>query len=265
VRRLLADGQDVRVLLRRESNNAAVDGLDVERVYGDLHDLDFVARAVKGCTTAYHVAAHVSTLEPTPDLERTIWESNVLGTQHVLRAALHYGLERVVVTGSFSAVGYDLDDPERPGNETMPHYPFGGVLPYGQTKALVELESWKAALEGLDVVVATSCAILGPHDHKPSRMGFTLVECILEKIPFICSRIPAFDEVLQQLAGSRKSDFATESPEELARALKRAASMRPVVVNKTRASKVIAEWIKDIDSIPLVVKKPASGAAPIKA
>ena len=183
VRRLLADGQDVRVLLRRDSNNAAVDGLDLERVYGDLRDLDFVARAVKGCTTAYHVAAHVSTLEPTPELERTIWESNVLGTQHVLRAALHYGLERVVVTGSFSAVGYDLDDPQRPGNETMTHYPFGGVLPYGQTKALVELESWKAALEGLDVVVATSCAILGPHDHKPSRMGFTLVDFAHGKVP----------------------------------------------------------------------------------
>ncbi len=183
VRRLLADGQDVRVILRRESNNAAVDGLDVERVYGDLRDLDFVGRAIKGCATAYHVAAHVSTLEPTPALERTIWESNVLGTQHVLRAALHHGVERVVVTGSFSAVGYDLDDVQRPGNETMTHYPFGGVLPYGQTKALVELECWKAALEGLDVVVATSCAILGPNDHKPSRMGFTLVDFAHGKVP----------------------------------------------------------------------------------
>ncbi|MFN9809744.1 MAG: hydroxymethylglutaryl-CoA reductase, degradative [Deltaproteobacteria bacterium] len=183
VRRLLADGQEVRVLLRRESNNAAVDGLDVERVYGDLRDLDAVARAMKGCTVAYHAAAHVSTLEPTPKLERDIYESNVLGTQHLLRAAMHHGYERVVVTGSFSAVGYDLDEPTRPGNETMTHYPFGGVLPYGQTKALVELECWKAALEGLDVVVATSCAILGPHDHKPSRMGFTLVDFAHGKVP----------------------------------------------------------------------------------
>ncbi|MBX7194364.1 MAG: hydroxymethylglutaryl-CoA reductase, degradative [Sandaracinaceae bacterium] len=183
VRRLLDDGQEVRVLLRRESNNAAVDGLDVERVYGDLRDLDAVARAVKGCTTAYHAAAHVSTLEATPALERALFESNVVGTQNLLRAAAHHGLERVVVTGSFSAVGYDLDDPTRPGNETMAHYPFGGVLPYGQTKALVELECWKAALEGLDVVVATSCAILGPHDHKPSRMGFTLVDFAHGKVP----------------------------------------------------------------------------------
>ena len=183
VRRLLADGQEVRVLLRRESNNAAVDGLDVDRVYGDLRDLDAVARAMKGCTTAYHVAAHVSTLEPTPALEREIYESNVLGTQHLLRAAMHHGYERVVVTGSFSAVGYDLDDSTRPGNETMSHYPFGGALPYGVTKALTEMECWKAALEGLDVVVATSCAILGPHDHKPSRMGFTLVDFAHGKVP----------------------------------------------------------------------------------
>ena len=32
VRRLLADGEEVRVLLRAKSNNAGVDGLPVERV-----------------------------------------------------------------------------------------------------------------------------------------------------------------------------------------------------------------------------------------
>jgi|GEM_PF-19878 len=175
VRRLLQDGKEVRVLLRRNSNNAAIEGLDVERVYGDLRDLDAVVDAMKGCTTAYHTAAHVSTIEASPELEREIFESNVIGTQHVLRAALHHGYERVVVTGSFSSTGYDLDAPSKPASETNPHYPFN-VLPYTQTKTLTEMECWRAALEGLDVVVAVSCAILGPHDHKPSRMGFTLVD-----------------------------------------------------------------------------------------
>ena len=175
VRRLLQDGKEVRVLLRRNSNNAAIEGLDVERVYGDLRDLDAVAEAMKGCTTAYHTAAHVSTIEASPALEREIFESNVIGTQHVLRAAMHHGYERVVVTGSFSSTGYDLDAPSKAASETLPHYPFN-VLPYTQTKTLMEMECWRAALEGLDVVVAVSCAILGPHDHKPSRMGFTLVD-----------------------------------------------------------------------------------------
>jgi nucleoside-diphosphate-sugar epimerase len=41
---------------------------------------------------------------------------------------------------------------------------------------LVEHESLKAALRGLDVVVCTSTAIMGPHDYKPSRMGRVLLD-----------------------------------------------------------------------------------------
>ena len=40
VRRLLRDGQRVRVLLRRAENSEATDGLAVERVFGDVRDLD---------------------------------------------------------------------------------------------------------------------------------------------------------------------------------------------------------------------------------
>src|SRR5690606_13285997 len=35
---LLEEGVEVRVLLRKGSDNSAMDGLDVERVYGDLRD-----------------------------------------------------------------------------------------------------------------------------------------------------------------------------------------------------------------------------------
>jgi nucleoside-diphosphate-sugar epimerase len=41
---------------------------------------------------------------------------------------------------------------------------------------LVEHECLKAVAEGQDVVIATSCAVLGPWDYLPSRMGRTLVD-----------------------------------------------------------------------------------------
>ena len=41
--RLVQDGEDVRVLLRPGSNNSAVDGLSVDRIYGDLRDPRAVA------------------------------------------------------------------------------------------------------------------------------------------------------------------------------------------------------------------------------
>jgi nucleoside-diphosphate-sugar epimerase len=167
VRRLVADGCDVRVLLRAESEpeNRAVDGLPVERVYGDLRDPAAVRAAMQGIGAVYHVAAKIQTYKGG---EREIYETNVLGTRHVLRAARDAGAGRVVVTGSLSAVGIT---PGRASNEDDPFDPFEKHLPYGFTKAFVEHECWKAVSEGQDVVVATSCAILGPNDFIPSRMG----------------------------------------------------------------------------------------------
>ena len=170
VRRLLADGHEIRVLLREQDgrDNRAVDGLPVERAHGDLRDPEAVRAAVSGVSGVFHVAAKIST---TAGGEREIYDTNVLGTRHVLRAARAAGVRRVVVTGSLSAVG---QTPDRPSHEDDPFYPFDQHLPYGFTKAFVEHECWKAVAEGQDVVVATSCAILGPNDFFPSRMGAVL-------------------------------------------------------------------------------------------
>jgi nucleoside-diphosphate-sugar epimerase len=53
---------------------------------------------------------------------------------------------------------------------------FDNVMPYERSKAGVEHECLKAVAEGQDVVIATSCAILGPNDFVPSRMGRTLID-----------------------------------------------------------------------------------------
>jgi nucleoside-diphosphate-sugar epimerase len=173
VRRLLADGAAVRVLLRPDSDNSSLDKLDVDRVYGDLRDPATCLAAIRGCEQAHHCAAKVSTLDGSSHHRDEIFGCNVLGTRNLLRAALTTGIARVVVTGSFSAVGHD---PTRPSDENVPFNPFERSLPYAHSKACVEHECLKAFVDGLPVVVATSCAILGPNDFKPSRMGRTLID-----------------------------------------------------------------------------------------
>jgi nucleoside-diphosphate-sugar epimerase len=170
VRRLLDEGQQVRVLERAGGGGEALAGLDVEVAGGDLRDAAAVRGAVRGCRRVYHCAAKVSSAE---GQQREIYASNVLGTRHLLRAAFAEGVERVVVTGSFSAVGHD---PTRPSDENVPVDPFARLLPYQRSKVAVEHECLKAVVEGLDVVIATSCAILGPHDYKPSRMGQLMLD-----------------------------------------------------------------------------------------
>ena len=169
LRRLVADGARVRVLLRPESDNTTVDGLPVERAFGDLRDAASLASAASGCTQIYHTAAMVALHHR----RQEIFEHNVIGTRNLLGAALRAGVGKVVVSGSLSAVGYE---PDRPSDESMPFNPFEDHLPYAFSKAFVEQECLKAAVEGLNVVIAVSCAILGPWDFKPSRMGRVLAD-----------------------------------------------------------------------------------------
>ena len=169
VRRLLADGLPVRAMLHTARDRPSVEGLPVESVVGDLRDAAFAAASARGCRQIYHCAAKVSTTYRNKD---DIFAANVLGTRNILNAARSAAVEKVVVTGSFSAVGIRSD---RPSNEDEPFNPLEPHLPYGFTKAAVEHECLKAFAEGLPVVVAVSTAILGPYDFKPSRMGQVLI------------------------------------------------------------------------------------------
>ena len=173
VRRLLDDGETVRVLVRPGRVSQALDGLAVERVFADLRDPEAVTSAVRGCGSIYHCAALVSTIDGSRSHRQEIFETNVLGTQHLLNAAKAEGVSRVVVSGSLSATGHLRD---RPSDEAVPFNPFEPQLPYGFSKHLVEHLCLKAHAEGLEVVVAVSCAIIGPNDFVPSRMGQVLID-----------------------------------------------------------------------------------------
>lgn len=182
VRHLLDAGHEVRALIHPNANNRSLDGLPLERVQGDIRDYDAMLRATQGVARVFHVAAKISTASATPQEERSLYGINVLGTRNVARACLENGVGRMVLTGSFSATGFDLDDPSQASDPTIPFYPFGNTMPYAHTKALAEHELLKAAADGLDVVIATSCGCIGPWDYLPSRMGGTICDYVNGKL-----------------------------------------------------------------------------------
>jgi len=185
LRRLIGDGEEVRVLVRPGADDAALAGLDVERAVGDLRDADAVRRAAAGCARVYHCAAIVSTVDGTARARREIFDTNVMGTRNLLTAAREAGAAKVVVSGSFSALGHDLEHPGRAVDETQILYPFGRIMPYSRTKVLVEQECLRAHADGLAVVVAVSTGVVGPHDYKPSRFGRTLCDYANGRLRFI--------------------------------------------------------------------------------
>jgi len=84
VRRLVAEGFDVRAMVRATSNRTNLEGLVVEVVEGDLNDRASLHDAVRGCEGVFHVAADYRLWVRDPaDMFRT----NVKGTQEIMGAA----------------------------------------------------------------------------------------------------------------------------------------------------------------------------------
>ena len=57
VRALVDRGDDLRLLIRRDSDTAALEGVEFERVTGDITDRRSVRRAVEGVDRVFHLAA----------------------------------------------------------------------------------------------------------------------------------------------------------------------------------------------------------------
>jgi dihydroflavonol-4-reductase len=159
VRRLVERGVSVRALARASSDTSELSKMPVELVRGDLDDPEKLAEAMRGCDGVFHVAALVSYRRA--DAER-MYQANVIGTRHVLWAALEAGVARVVHTSSTAAVG--LSERQEPLDEGAPFDPRLQRVPYMWTKHLAEVEVAEAVAQGLHVVIVNPSTIIGAGD-----------------------------------------------------------------------------------------------------
>ncbi len=176
VRALLARQERVRVLCRRDSSSKPLEGLDVERVQGDLRDAPSLERAVAGVERVYHVAAMISIRSGDRD---ALWDANVAGTARLLAAARQAGVKRVVHTSSFGAMG---KNPEGPSSEEHALDPAEPATDYERSKAASEVEVKREIERGLDACIVNPCATVGPFDFRPSLVGRTFVDFALGKM-----------------------------------------------------------------------------------
>ena len=177
VRALLARGRAVRCLARAGSRRDNLEGLDVEIVEGDLTDPASLARAAKGVSTLYHVAADYRLwTRHRGELHR----SNVEGTENVLRAAADAGVGRVVYTSSVAALGL-VDGGS--ADETTPVLRDRIIGSYKKSKYDAErvAEAW--AGKGLPVVIVNPSTPIGERDIKPTPTGQMVVDFLNRKMP----------------------------------------------------------------------------------
>ncbi len=83
--KLVDNGEDVRVMLRRTSSTKGLDDLDVERCHGDIFDDDALREAMTGCDVVFYCVVDARILLRDP---AALFRTNVEGLRHVLDAAL---------------------------------------------------------------------------------------------------------------------------------------------------------------------------------
>lgn len=178
VRALLEAGRAVRVLVRPSSNTHNLHNLPIETVYGDLLDVSSLRRALNGCHTLYHVAAHYSLWTPDP---KTLYSINVDGTASLFQTALDCGLEKVVYTSSVATIGLPPDG--QPGDETM-FLPLSQAIGhYKRSKVLAEQRAIAFCQQGLPVVIVNPSAPIGPWDVKPTPTGQIILDFLRRNMP----------------------------------------------------------------------------------
>jgi dihydroflavonol-4-reductase len=186
-RRLVADGHEVRAMVRPNAKTVGIDDLDVTRFVGDIWDDQTLREAMTGCEDVYYcvVDARGWLRDPAP-----LFHTNVDGTRNVLDVAVEVAedgpLRRFVFTSSYVTVGRrrgrrstedDLVDVRR-------------VTPYVRSRVQgEELVLRYARQRGLPAVAMCVSTTYGSGDWGRTPHGAIIAGAAFGKLPFVMSGI----------------------------------------------------------------------------
>ena len=184
VARVLAEqGADLRLLVRASSDLRNIEGLNADRVIGDLRDGPSISKALSGCDVVFHVAADYRLWVRDP--EQMHW-SNVEGTRYLLWAAQKQGVRRVVYTSSVATMGFASGVDSKSGQVADEYSPVGlgdMIGHYKRSKFMAEEIAIEAARSGGDVVIVNPTTPIGERDIKPTPTGRIVVDFLKKKFP----------------------------------------------------------------------------------
>lgn len=215
VHRLIADGEEVRYVVRSTSTSRGLDDLPVgtaRRVEAELLDVDALSRAFDGAEVVYHAAGMISLMPGDGD---ALYRVNVEGTRTALKAARRARVRRFVYLGTIEA--FPLEGGVFPITEEMTIDPDRTVMDYGRTKALAtrlvlgasgsdatagteatsgteleranssgtELDDSGTSVTGteLECVVCAPTAFIGPPDYRLSSLGRFVLDTLRGRLP----------------------------------------------------------------------------------
>ncbi len=176
VRALVAQGDEVRALLRPSSNSRTLEGIPLERINGDLGDAESLARACDGIQVVHHCATYYPPHTVPVDVARS---QALRETANVLDAVRRASVQRLIFVSTLTTIG-PSKEPTRLADETCPFSTAYTNNPYLMAKAAMEEAALAAAKEGVPVIVVNPTNFFGPYDSKPT--SGTLILMIAKRL-----------------------------------------------------------------------------------
>jgi dihydroflavonol-4-reductase len=182
-RALVAEGHEVRVMVRARANTTGIDDLPVERFVGDIWDNDTLREAMTGVDDVYYCVVDTRgwLRDPAP-----LFHTNVAGTRNVLDIAKNAGLRRFIFTSSYATVG------RRRGHVATEEdiIDLRGVTPYVRSRVQAEEMVLREARDnGLPAVAMCVSTTYGSGDWGRTPHGAIIAGAAFGKLPFVMSGI----------------------------------------------------------------------------
>jgi len=156
-RKLRELGNEVHALVRPSSDGQALERIGAVLHAGDIGEPNGVAAAAAGCEVLFHCAGESA---PHAAPKALSW-INVAGTENVIAAALHAGVERVVVLSCADVSLRNRDRLHWKEDAVLGHEPLGA---FARSKLLAEELALHASDARLCVTALRPAFLWGPGD-----------------------------------------------------------------------------------------------------
>ena len=182
-RQLLADGHEVRAMVRPNATTIGIDDLPVTRHHGDIWDNDTLREAMAGVDDVYYCVVDTRgwLRDPAP-----LFHTNVDGTRNVLEVAKTANLRKFVFTSSYVTVGRRRGHRASEDDIIVDR----GLTPYVRSRVQAENIVLKSAREqGLPAVAMCVSTTYGTGDWGRTPHGAIIAGAAFGKLPFVMNGI----------------------------------------------------------------------------
>jgi dihydroflavonol-4-reductase len=179
VRELIKKGAHVKVLVHNFENDLAQ--MDIEMIHGSLLEIESLKKLCEGVDVVFHLAAKIALDNRQHD---EVYAVNVIGTKNIIEASKSAGIKKFIHFSSIDA--FQNIPSEMVLDESQPLIENEKTI-YAFTKAESERIVMNAVSEGLDAVILSPTAVIGPFDYRGSFLGDALLKIVRNQIPMLIS------------------------------------------------------------------------------